>query len=263
MDGKIVNEKLVQAMLSFGEKYYEEELRKYGEGVQLCEQWWQALKFFFDRAFLQGRRDEISFRVRDAAIAVLEPELSGVNTSLDDAHLKILEARLREKIGKGKIGKEQDVQMTVSALRYVFGLPNLNIVAHSIECIKERKVEEHYKGLQNKRSKNKAGIIGVADKIASFYLRDIVSLFRLETQVPEDHQYCLQPVDVWVREFAIISDIAKSRRDNLTTMKQIRDGILRICREHHCSPVQFNQGVWYAGSHAFKLLFLNVAEYGV
>lgn len=247
-----MNEKLVYAILSYGDRYKEEYLLKYSND-ELLRNWLEALKFFFGRAFYQGRRDDVSGKVQDAAIGVIEHNSSIVNGNLEDNDLDILKKELQEKIGKGKIGKARDVEMVISALQYVRRLPNLNIVAHSIQRIDACEISKHYQELQ--KSLNKTGIVQVGPKIASFYLRDVVSLFQLENLVSYDFQFCLQPVDVWVRRLAKIGIV-----QNNATDEEIQKAIVKLCNELHCSPLKFNQGAWYAGYHSFDLLLENLKK---
>ncbi len=85
--------------------------------------WWEALNFFFGRAFYQGRRDDISARVQEAANDILQPRLSQTDGLVTDVQLKTIEQELCTRIGKGKIGKFGDVKMIISTLRYLQHLP--------------------------------------------------------------------------------------------------------------------------------------------
>lgn len=251
----MVNEKVVNAILSYGNRYREEMLYKIYTKDKLLDNWWEALKFFFGRAFYQGRRDPISDKVYLAAVGVLEAEQS--NMFSDYKNWEFLKEELEKKIGKGKIGKARDIDMVISTLEYMGKLPNRNIVIHSLERINSGKIFEHYKELQSQF--NSEGIIQVGPKISSFYLRDVISLFQLENKIPDDLQFYLQPVDVWVRKVAIKIGIAKSD----ATDDQIRQVIVKLCQEQRCSPLQFNQGAWYVGNNAFDFLLENLEKYGV
>ena len=95
--------------------------------------------------------------------------------------------------------------------------------------------------------------------MASLYLRDVVSFFKLEDKVSKDFQFVLQPVDVWVRKIAFKTGILpQGASDN-----QLRDAIVKVCEEQGCSPIQFNQGAWYAGHFAFDLLLEHLETHGV
>ncbi len=71
--------------------------------------------------------------------------------------------------------------------------PDKNMVRYSVEMIKNSKLEELWSGLQKSRSKG--GIRSVGKKIASLYLRDLVTILGLEQEVSNNHQIFLQPID--------------------------------------------------------------------
>ncbi len=250
-----MNSTLTKAILAYGERY-----RRYlllGSGLtkeQLLENWQAALKFFFSKAFYQGRTDIISARVEQAALEVLEPAFARADLRLEDWDLDLLRSKLQEKVGKGKVGKARDIEMVISSLQYVNHLSDSNIVAYSIRCIRAGKIGQHYDEIQ--RARNEAGIVQVGPKIAAFYLRDVVSLFALEDKVSADFQFTLQPVDVWVRRVAFETKMVPKEASD----QYIRQAIIDLCDEEGCSPLQFNQGAWFAGAYAFPLLMEKLAE---
>lgn len=248
-----MNEKLVNAILSYGDRYRKENLN-YDQKDKLLEDWLEALKFFFGRAFYQGRSDVVSKKVYEDAVEVIEHNSSIVNGNLEDRNLELLKGELEAKIGKGKIGKARDVEMIISTLQYARRLPNWNIVLHSIQCINAGDIKRHYDELQ--KSMNENGIFQVGPKIASLYILDLVSLFQLENKILfEDLQY-LQPVDVWVKKLILKIGIVNETATN----EQIRKAIVNFCKEQHCSPLKFNQGSWYAGYYSFDLLLENLKD---
>jgi hypothetical protein len=165
-----------------------------------------------------------------------------------------LREQLLEKIGRGKVGKARDVDMTVSALEYVGRLPENNIVSFSLAQIRAGAIEGHFKHLQ--RGLNSAGIVQVGPKVAAFYLRDLVSLYSLDACVPQQFQFCLQPIDVWVRKLAHKTGIG----GKVASDEPIREAIVDLCKTYGCSALQFNQGAWYAGYFAFDLLVELIAQ---
>lgn len=250
-----MNSTLAKAILAYGERYRRDLLL--GNGVtkeQLLEDWQAALKFFFSKAFYQGRTDVISARVEQAALEVLKPVFARADLHLEDRDLDSLRRNLQEKVGKGKVGKARDIEMVISSLRYVNRLSDSNLVAYSIRRIRAGEIGEHYIEIQ--RAKNEGGIVQVGPKIAAFYLRDVVSLFALEDKVSADFQFTLQPIDVWVRRVAFDTGmVPKKANDQL-----IGQAIIDLCKEEGYSPLQFNQGAWYAGAYAFPLLMEKLAE---
>ncbi|NVM22732.1 MAG: hypothetical protein HWN68_13245 [Desulfobacterales bacterium] len=256
-----MSDKLVSAILSYGNRYREEILRRDYTEAQLLSNWWDATKFFLGRAFFQGRRDDVSQKVHDTALKILEAYFAHEHSMLRyqrmrETNWQDLRQELYQNIGKGKVGKPRDVEMVVSTLEFIGRLENLNIVAYSVKRIKGGEIAKHYEEIQH--TKNKSGIVQVGPKIASFYLRDAVSLFELESNVADDFQFCLQPIDIWVRKFAIKTGIVPHN----TTDEQIRSAIIGVCRERACSPLQFNQGAWYCGYFAFDLLLESLMAQG-
>jgi len=248
-----MDRRFVERILALGQRYREEMLLRYYSCETLLSDWWQALRFFFGRAFYQGRRNEVSEKVFGAAMEVLDPICSardGVQRRAEHEEngWRSVREQLGERIGKGKVGKARDIEMAISALEHVGRLPKCNIVASSVARIRASEIERDYKELQRRHSKT--GIVQVGPKVAALYLRDVVSLYELEALVPEEFQFCLQPVDVWVRRLAKKTGLVAEAASDAA----IRDAIVSMCRSLGCSPVQFNQGAWYAGSFAFELL---------
>lgn len=253
-----MNDRLFSAILTYGRRYREKHLTDNYQPDDLLQNWWKAFEFFLARACFQGRSDRVSVRVYDAAIAVLEPRVAHTNGVLTDEALLPIEGALCERIGRHKVGKGRDVAMIVSALHYIRRLPDANIVAYSVARIQAGDIGSHYDELQAARNRE-TGIVQVGSKIAAFYLRDVVSLFDLESLIPADFQFCLQPVDVWIRRLAHKVGIVGPN----ATDGDVQQAIVRICQEKGYSPLRFNQGAWYAGANAYDLLLENLAAHGL
>ena len=136
-------------------------------------------------------------------------------------------------------------------------------------------IANHVKTLLGQKETKKAydfidRIRGIGTKIASFYLRDIVYLAPglEENQIGED-QFYLQPLDI--RLIQALSIIKGERiKINLKNNKERQDAqkmIVDLCKEAGCSPIEFNQGAWFAGSqiargdfNKFKKIALGEAE---
>jgi hypothetical protein len=83
-----------------------------------------------------------------------------------------------------------------------------------------------------------------------------VSLFELENEVSADFQLTLQPIDVWVRRVTFETGMVPRN----ASVQQIGQAIIDLCRKESCSPLQFDQGAWYAGANASTLLIEKLAE---
>ena len=244
---------LVHSIVQYGKRYCQEMLGRY-DPDQLLADWWSALDLFFGRVCFQGRRDDISERVYQAVVEVLSPWFRGqggadIYRQERSRRWKDIKAELRERIGKGKVGKGRDVEMVLSALDFIGQWPSLNIVNYTVQEIRGGRIDKHYNKLRR-------DIFQVGPKVASLYLRDVVSLYQLESEVPDKFAFCLQPVDVWVRKFVNKTGLADSQASD----QGIRDAIVALCKEHGCSLVEFNQGAWYAGYFAFDLLMEMLIE---
>jgi len=253
--GAVMNIAFVSSILLCSSRYHEGLLKKY-DLIKLRTDYWSALDFFLGRACFQGRRDDMSERVYEAMVEVLSPIFCDKKLTCvyESKTRETIESTLRDQIRKKKVGKGRDVDMVLSALDFINHLPSLNIVSYSVERIQNGEIEKHYNELQ--RSQNPKGIIQVGPKIASFYLRDVVSLYDLEDKVSEDFAFCLQPIDVWVRKLAHKIGMVGSG----ATAEEIAQAIVSLCKEQKCSPVQFNQGAWYIGHFAFDLLLEMLTE---
>jgi hypothetical protein len=92
-------------------------------------------------------------------------------------------------------------------------------------------------------------IKGIADKIASFLLRDMVCILNLEEKVPLEHGIFLQPIDRWVKKTAIClwADLEVRVPSWGIAMR-----IVDKCNEFNISGIRFNQGAWKFGTSKVK-----------
>ncbi len=111
-------------------------------------------------------------------------------------------------------------------------------MARSVARIKAGKIESHFRGIC-KSHLPETGIYQIGPKIAAFYLRDLVTLFGLETFVADEFQYCLQPVDVWVRKVAITKPILWLRTHRIISSSLKSSACAKSTVARH---LQFNQG---------------------
>ena len=221
------------------------------------QDWWLALIFFFDRAFYQGRSDILSSRFERATIKALNRVFSAPSS---DEKLSLLkEARYwldREQwkrpknpfwdvlckgydIGEIKrygTGRERDREMVLDSLRFIVNdCKDSNILEHSIHCIKSANIGDLSRELHS--------IVGIGDKIASFFLRDTVFFYDLEACVKAEDYHYLVPIDVWV-----------SKVTDKLGMKTDAEAIATTCLQNGISPVRFAIGLWYVGFHSLDVL---------
>jgi thermostable 8-oxoguanine DNA glycosylase len=91
-------------------------------------------------------------------------------------------------------------------------------------------------------------ITGIGPKIASLYLRDIACLANLESQIAYEDQFYLQPMDTWlIQALSIIKEKPVNPKNN-KEKQDAQKTIVDLCTQAKCSPIEFKQGAWLAGS---------------
>ena len=106
---------------------------------------------------------------------------------------------------------------------------------------------------------SKLAIRGVGHKLRAFFLRDLVTLLKSESNLdrnPQTYLWC-QPIDVWVRVAAeelchgIVDPAPRgwgrfglSRADRVAAW-----GLVQLALDARVSPLRVNQGIWYFSSN--------------
>ena len=247
-----VDSELVRSVAYYGEVYKERFLRDI-DGEALRRDWYEALTFFFSKAFFQGRQDEVSSRFFRNTVEFLDDlmrrqrDFQLLKKKYGWERLdKLLKEENKARDKKRKFGKERDIDMVIDTLKFIDQLDDKNIVKYSLNKIDGGELDELWNSLRQ-------NITQVGPKIASFYLRDLVSLFGLESKIPIDEQIMyLFPIDTWVRKICIKVGIASSGMKE----REIRGRMITLCRNKSIdvSPLKFNMGAWYLGKHALEVL---------
>ena len=112
----------------------------------------------------------------------------------------------------------------------------MNIYNYVKILLKEGQVEKAYNFM--------VSISGVGQKIASLYLRDIA---YIELEPAKHYHHLFQPIDTWIRQ-AIKIILSYTSEEAPTRILDEKKLIVELCRDAECSPIEFNQGAWYAGS---------------
>jgi len=221
------------------------------------ENWWYALSFYFDRVYYQGRNDKLSGYFERAAIKALETVLVGASSNDKLSSLKRLRGWLepgqrntkgnpfwnalskKYDIGKNKeygTGRERDREMVLDSLQFVVSeCKDYNILEYSIQQVQNHNIADLSRKLH--------GITSVKNKTASFFLRDTVFVYDLEAYLKAEDYYYLVPIDTWVKKVADKLGIKANAKDIAIT-----------CQQNGVSPIRFNQGAWYLGSHSLTIL---------
>ncbi len=228
----------IKAIEKYGQLYIERFLRqKIATKEEIYNDWYKALKFLFTKVFYRGRSDELSERFMNAAIQTLN------GYKLDKNYNKEM---LIECLKSNGVNNERDRKMVLEFIDLIFySLASYqnNIVKYTVDEIKKGKILDIFNILDK--------IYAIGDKLASFYLRDVILTYQLEEYLkPDDFKYC-QPVDTWVQQVALeigVIDKKKTERDD------IKAAIIKNCLDTKVSPLLFNAGAWMVGAKSFELL---------
>ncbi|MBC7334405.1 MAG: hypothetical protein H5T85_08160, partial [Actinobacteria bacterium] len=81
---------LMKNIERLGERYCRKYLDSWNK-ERLQNNWWEALKFFFNHSFMRGRRDELSNEYYYFTIRTLEDYFSITNRDLDNSYERLKE----------------------------------------------------------------------------------------------------------------------------------------------------------------------------
>lgn len=82
-------------------------------------------------------------------------------------------------------------------------------------------------------------IRGIGNKIASFYLRDLVVVLNLNLNHVQN-RHLLQPIDIWVER--TVRYLAGNQNINKT---QVANWIVNNSLQYHLNPEYINMGIWF------------------
>lgn len=85
---------------------------------------------------------------------------------------------------------------------------------------------------------------GVKEKIASFFLRDLVDVLQIDTQrMNMADRKLLQPVDIWVER------TVETLSENLSGNPNLPEWIVENSLKHKVNPERVNMGIWFFGAN--------------
>lgn len=245
-------EEKVKLIVEKGEEYKKNFLTQYDKDLLLTN-WWEALKFYFDKTFYRGRIDKLSKKFKDAAIKALQEfriweklEELKINGWIDSTRFNVDENPLQRLLREANVNHRGDRLMVIGTLSFISGLNERNIVKWTIKQIKNGKIEGVYSQLDN--------IPWIGDKLASFFIRDIVDLYELEAYLSPNDFIFTQPIDTWVKQICgrleiITEELSNKKYLSNKDLREIKQAILKICNQFGVSPIKFNEGAWYVGFH--------------
>lgn len=259
----MIKEKLQVVAHRFGKEYQNEFLYKDKEKQELqnslTNDWYEALKFFFRKSFMGGRRKDLSHQFLDGALKALDEFNLKNKINEFKNNWKRESKALEKKLKEAGVNNQQDRKMVLSTIEFILKLKDYNLIKYCVDEIESKRIENLYMELDK--------IYGVGDKKVSLFLRDVVCVFDLEKKIENNKQIYLQPIDTWMEKIAeklnIVekSEIEKALNENRKSLEKARRVIVQRCKEAEVSPIEFSQGAWYIGVHAFDILIENLERF--
>jgi len=266
----------------FGEKYRKNLIRD-SDKNKLESDWWYALDFFFDKAFNRGRNDKLSKRYKTFAIDVLKEYFEIDKMDLEKSYTKVKESYkngefkvnsnspLYEKLGEirevevdyrifgEKVKKEStclknelDKKLVLSTLNFISEYDKKNVYTYIIERVRNGRIAEIYSELKK--------IDGIADKLATFVIRDIVLLNEEKFRQMNIDYKLVFPVDTWVQKVYLrIKGFDRQEKKNIKG-DEIKGYFIKKCRDYNLWPPRVAAGLWYVGFFSFRILINNLEK---
>lgn len=240
-----INER-IQLIAQDGEYYKERFLRDLYPDPTWINNIDDNLRFLFGHAVYQGRRDKSSKKVDDAAQKTFKDLIAkhGADYVFHPKKKSVVMDEISKVIGaeKGKAGRGNDIDLIEGLLSFISDYCDDNlIIPYTIEKIESGNIKDVYKEL--------IGVKRIADKIATFYLRDVVSYFKLEDYLTDKDLIYIQPIDTWVKQIVWAVDITQEKKD----LEIIKHDIIKKCEVAGVRAHEFNMGAWLNGARAFQM----------
>jgi hypothetical protein len=153
--------------------------------------------------------------------------------------------------GVVSLRNDKDLMMVLSTLKFIVDKPNRkNIYKYLRQKIAASGIEKTYRELDEIRE--------VGDKIAAFTIRDIVlmnpNLITKKHLDDAEYEYAF-PVDTWVETIAEdFLDFKIDKQLKLDKQEQIKQFLIKKCRENQCDPLKVAAGLWFLGFNSLDLL---------
>ena len=187
----------------------------------------------------RGRRPDYPHAAADTVMEFgteLDPKLVWENfkKQIRDEHLNRKNNPLYPSSDPDDIGNAINKKSVIEAIARHKSEPPRILAKHLSELVKNGDTIQAFEFLTSVR--------GVGSKIASFYLRDLADVTKINSSDIQERGL-LQPIDVWVKR--TVHRLTKQQRMEDT---QIANWI--VINAHSCetSPEQINMGIWFYGA---------------
>jgi len=285
------NKTLIVKISTIGDKFFDNHQdtifeQAYKENKHLyLENWWLASQLLIKHLFLRGRKDQVSIAFYKIFIRFATTNFGISTNNWDFSDFKNTIAResqssLLEKLEATGLNNPLDREMIYSVIQFIKEVEN------PVKWV----IESH--NLKNTYDRLRK-IVGVGDKLASFFLRNIYRLFDLEKRIvasnDQESMLYLLPVDTWIGKIcyltgitgqisgktgqAIIAKYANTGKEltfssdeepsgsekpskqlTETEKLELKKAMIKICLDLDKNPMSFNQGAWSVGFYSLPLL---------
>jgi hypothetical protein len=283
--------KIMRNIERLGEMYCRKYLDLWDKG-QLQNNWWEALKFFFNHSFMRGRRDELSNEYYYFTIEALEDYFSITNGNLDTIYEKlkeqkgyfnkecILKFKKDKNIGRGNSVKHQDFRKEVAGK---------NLILELLITPKEVEVKWDNKTYNKKIFLgNDADIMMVLDVLKFIsdddkkniynYLKNTITNSRVKSAYEEligmrsisdkIASFIIRDIGLMNSEIRIADEdyklafpvdtwvikIAHKLSCCREDIEEIKNHLIEKCKESDSEPLKVAAGLWFLGFHSLDIL---------
>ena len=141
---------------------------------------------------------------------------------------------------KGDIG-ETNYSSVIEFIKNSLKNHDYNIYLFVKKGIKDNRIKATHSKLKE--------INGIAEKIASLFMRDVAVYERIDVKDSDDREL-LQPVDVWVRRcyFEIDEPLKSPEKSSEGINYNYAKSIIESCYKESLSPEKVNMGMWYVST---------------
>ena len=253
----------------------------------IAENWWTAFRFFFNHAFMRGRKDQLSEEYFRYAMDALKEYFRLPDNPDEKDFLKLVHYRkdfcqdfddiMNFKMSSGRKRTANSVQdrsfpneiaathplvnklvakTNIKGQRSLNNDKDLLMVLSSLSFLTRQGMpanvhnyilDQLSQGNANSIAKAIKEIYAVGDKLTAFILRDII---LLNPALRVEHQSLAFPIDTWVLK------IAKKLGCNSDNHQEVREYF--IDRLDGMSVAKVAAGLWYLGFNALDILCINL-----
>lgn len=146
------------------------------------------------------------------------------------------------------LNNDLDLLMVIKVLSYLVEKNITNTALYANEKILSGEIKILFDELNK--------IIGVGNKLTSFYLRNMAAVLKIPSSILRGNYKYVLPIDTWILK-ALIKICGKEtikEKQYLYNPNPIKEIMIKICEENNVDPIAFNQGCWYVGFNSYDLL---------